>query len=108
MPTSSDPKRRKRPLPAGLTGLAALACAACCALPVLSAAGVIGGAGAVALTDAMPTVAVALTGLAVLTWGPAWMVRRRKQTTGCAGGAGCGCQGRAHQHTESGPLQSQP
>lgn len=108
MPTSTDPDRRKRLSPTGLTGLAALACAACCALPVLLAAGVIGGTGAIALTDVMPTVALVLAGVAVLAWGLAWFLRRRKQTTGCAGGTGCGCQGTGtHRPIENDPLQSQ-
>ncbi|MGC5009274.1 hypothetical protein ACLQ2R_00770 [Streptosporangium sp. DT93] len=107
MSTSTDPERRERLLPAGLTGLAALACTVCCALPVLLTAGVIGGAGAVALTGVMPTVAVILAGMAALTWGLAWFLRRRKQADGCAGGAGCGCRNeRAHREIESGPLQS--
>jgi hypothetical protein len=108
MPTPTDPDRRKRLLPAGLTGLAALACAACCALPVLLAAGVIGGTGAVALTGVMPTVALILGGVAVLAWGLVWFLRSRKQATGCAGGAGCGCQSTgAHRPVESDPLHSQ-
>lgn len=108
MSTSTDPDRRKRLVPAGLTGLAALACAVCCALPVLLAAGVIGGTGAIALTGVMPTVALVLAGVAVLAWGLVWFLRRRKQTTGCAGETGCGCQSTgAHRPTESDPLQSQ-
>ncbi|GII05300.1 hypothetical protein [Planobispora takensis] len=108
MPTSTDPKQRRRLLPAGLAGMAALACAACCALPLLLAAGVIGGAGAVAIIDIMPTVAVVLAALAVAAWGLAWTARRRKKTSGCAGGTGCGCRGGMRRHIEVDPLQSRP
>ncbi|MEU3163817.1 hypothetical protein [Streptosporangium sp. NPDC006930] len=108
MPTSTDPDRRKRLFPAGLTGLAAVACAACCALPVLLAAGVIGGTGAVALTGVMPTVALILAGVAASAWGLVWFLRGRKQTGGCAGETGCGCRGEGRrQHAEGDPLHSQ-
>ncbi|GAA2996949.1 hypothetical protein GCM10017559_16850 [Streptosporangium longisporum] len=109
MPASTDPDRRRRLLPAGLTGLAAVACAACCVLPVLLAAGVIGGTGAVALTGVMPTVALISGGVAVLAWGPVWFLRSRRHATGCAGGTGCGCRSTgAHRPAASDPLQSQP
>ncbi|GAA3788298.1 hypothetical protein GCM10022226_03630 [Sphaerisporangium flaviroseum] len=107
MPISTDPSRRRRLLPAGVTGLAALACAACCVLPVLLAAGVIGGAGAVALTNIMPMVALGLAGVTVLIWGLAWFLRSRRRVTGCAGGDGCGCHSaKTRQHLVSDPLQS--
>ncbi|MFF5109179.1 hypothetical protein [Streptosporangium sp. NPDC000509] len=108
MPTSTDPGRRKRLFPAGLTGLAAVACAACCALPLLLAAGVIGGTGAVALTGVMPTVALILAGVAASAWGLVWFLRGRKQAGGCAGGTGCGCQGEGGRRgAEGDPLHSQ-
>lgn len=69
MSTSTDPKQRRRLLPAGLKGLAAVACAACCVLPALLAFGAVGGAGAITLTGIMPTPALVLAGLAVLAWG---------------------------------------
>lgn len=109
MSRSTDSTSRKRLIPPALAGLAGVACAACCVLPVLLAAGVIGGAGAVALIGIMPTVAVILAVVAVAAWGLSWFLRRRKQADGCAGGAGCGCQGdSAHRRAESAPLQSQP
>ena len=73
-------------LPAGLAGVA---CAACCAVPLLVAAGLLGGAGAVgALLRWLPTTAVALVVVAAVVFLLPW---RRNPARGCAGGTGCAC-----------------
>ena len=54
--------------------LAALACAVCCAIPLLIAAGVLTGAGAVLLRQTLLAVAA---GLAVAALGMWWLHRRR-------------------------------
>jgi mercuric ion transport protein len=74
----------QRVLPSGLGGLAGLACALCCVVPVLIGAGVLGGAGWVAFGRVVPGIAVALVGVAGLSW---WALRRRHV---CAG-PGCDC-----------------
>ncbi|MEU8194399.1 hypothetical protein AB0C10_11535 [Microbispora amethystogenes] len=69
----------------------------------------IGGAGALALVDVMPALAWVLGGLAVLAWSVERLLRHRKRSAGCAGGAACGCQDKGgRQETAHGPLQSQP
>ena len=65
----------QRVLPSGLGGLAGLACALCCVVPVLIGAGVLGGAGWVAFGRVLPGIAVALVGVAGLSW---WALRRRR------------------------------
>lgn len=78
MPTVREPDRRNAP--ARLAGLAVLACLGCCILPARLAAGIIGGAGWIALGRALPALAV---GLAAATW---WWTTRRPQRhrAGCA------------------------
>ena len=68
--------------------LAALACAACCALPVLITAGVLTGAGAAILEQALLAVAAGLAALALGMW---WLHRRRSARRAAATDAGCGC-----------------
>ncbi|MBD9733835.1 hypothetical protein IGX29_18880 [Streptomyces sp. H28] len=69
--------------------MAGLACVACCALPALIAAGVL-GAGAAAVVDWLPALAMALAALAAGTW---WAGQRRRSCscTTSASGPGCGC-----------------
>ncbi|MEW2386631.1 hypothetical protein AB0873_32070 [Micromonospora sp. NPDC047707] len=96
MPTPDD--RPRRLLPSGMTGLAGAACAACCALPALLAAGILGGAGWVAVNRFLPGVAVALAVLAGLSW---WWASKRHHTAGY-----CSC-GQPDQHDrELIPLQA--
>jgi hypothetical protein len=80
-----------RRLPKALAGLAGVACLACCLIPVLLTAGVLGGAGWVALGDLLPAAAIVL----MVTAGGLWWVtaRRRRGRTACAAGCSCG------QHT---------
>ena len=88
------PDRRRpvtRRLPRTPAGLAGLACLACCLIPVLLAAGVLGGAGRLALGQLLPAAAIVL----MVTAGGLWWVtaRRRRGRTACAAGCTCG------QHT---------
>jgi hypothetical protein len=71
-------------------GLAVLACAACCAIPLLITAGVLTGAGAAILEQALLAVAA---GLAVLALGMWWLHRRRNAGRAAAAGTGCACGG---------------
>jgi hypothetical protein len=72
-------------------GLAALACAGCCAIPLLIAAGVLTGTGAVILKKTLLAVSAGLVVLALGMW---WLHRRRNaQHAATAGGANCGCGG---------------
>ena len=85
------PDRRRpvttRRLPKALAGLAGLVCLACCLVPVLLTAGVLGGAGWVALGELLPAVAIVLMVIAGGLW---WVTaRRRRGRTACA--AGCAC-----------------
>ncbi|MER7455449.1 hypothetical protein [Micromonospora sp. NPDC126480] len=100
MPTPAD--RMRRLLPSGTTGLAATACAACCILPPLLAAGVLGGAGWAAVNRFLPGVAVALAGLAGLSW---WWAGRRRHSARCAGG-GCSCDQGGQREREVVTLRS--
>ena len=74
-------------IPTPLAGLAGLACLACCLLPVLLTAGVLGGAGWIALGQWLPTLALALAAVAA---GSFWVAARRRRTTGC--GTECTCR----------------
>jgi mercuric ion transport protein len=68
--------------------LALLACVGCCALPYLIVAGVLTGAGAAVLQQALVAVAV---GLAVLALGMWWLRRRQLANRAAAAGeSGCG------------------
>jgi mercuric ion transport protein len=89
-------RKRRRIVPAGLSGLAGVACAACCAIPLLLAAGVLGGAGWAAAGRVMPGITVGLAAVAGLAW---WRVARRRHAGGgCAGGAGCSCDDHAGEN----------
>ena len=78
--------------------LAALSCAACCALPLLITAGVLTGAGAAMLRQAMIATAAGLAALALGLW---WLHRRRAavERSGC----GCGSCGPVKPVTETAP-----
>ena len=86
MPNPAD--RLRRLLPTSLTGLAGTACAAYCVLPLLLAAGILAGGGWATVTRFLPGTAVALAGLAGLSW---WWAARRGHRAGCAGGD-CACR----------------
>jgi mercuric ion transport protein len=89
--------RRRRTLPAGLTGLAGVACAACCMIPLLLASGVLGGAGWAAAGRVMPGIAVASAAVAGLAW---WRLARQRHASRCAGDAGCSCDGTSGETAE--------
>ena len=76
-------------MPKALAGMAGLACLVCCLVPVLLTAGVLGGAGWIALGQWMPAIALALAvAAAALFWVAA---RRRRRPISC--GPGCSCGG---------------
>jgi hypothetical protein len=75
-------------MPKALAGLAGLACLACCLIPVLLTAGVLGGAGWIALGQWMPVLALAL---AATVAGRFWVTaRRRRRPARCRTGCTCG------------------
>ena len=89
--------RRRRHIPAGAplrakvaASIALVACVGCCALPYLIVAGLLSGAGAAILQQALIAAALALAVLALGMW---WLHRRRRarQTTPGCGEVGCAC-----------------
>lgn len=87
---AADPRPRRASK--ALASLAGLACVACCALPVLIAAGVL-GAGAAAVVDWLPALAMALAALAAGTW---WAGQRRRSCSCTTSASGPGlrlCEG---------------
>lgn len=68
--------------------LALLACVGCCALPYLIVAGVVTGAGAAFLQQALIAIAAGLGVLALSMW---WLHRRRNAKRAAAAGELSGC-----------------